>query len=407
MQYSGAVLNATNQDRQFAVALDDLYQAFATIADPRRAQGRCYWLPSLLCLAVAAILCNCLSVLAIAEWAAAQPADIRAALGLPKQRTPNQSTLHRLFRRLDPAHLSAAMNAYFEQAWAKKQHQRAEQAVAVDGKCRRGQLQFEAEGSCSIHDIEAFCHDIGVVLAQIALANQQGECELAAASKIIAAIKWQGRVLTGDSLYCQVKLCKQVLAEGGDYAVVVKENQPTLYADLALLFAAPEMCNAQTARRLDFDYRQTSTVEAGHGRVEQREIIASRELAGYSGWPGLAQVAQITRTWQQKGQTYVARRYLVTSLGPEIASASDLLRLKREHWGIENSLHWVKDVTLGEDKSLIHVENGGAVMSGLRNIALSLLHRAGQKRIAASLRDNSRHPKQALILMGLLNSSDA
>lgn len=407
MQYSPATNNAANEDPQFEVALDDLYQAFATIPDPRRAQGRIYWLPSLLCLAVGAILSNCFSLLAIAEWIADQPPQIRQALGLPHERTPKQSTLHRLFRRLDPAQLSAAMNNYFEQAWAKKQHQRGEQAVAVDGKCRRGQLQFEGAGACTIHDIEAFCHDTGVVLAQIALANQQGESELAAADKIVQAIKWQGRVMTGDSLYCQVKLCAGVLAKGGDYAVVVKENQPNLYADLSRLFAAPEMRNAQTAAWLEFDYRQTSTIEAGHGRVETRQAIASSALAGYSEWPGLAQVVRIRRTWLQKGQTYEATRFIVTSLGREEASVADLLAMNRGHWGIENRLHWVKDVTMGEDKSLIHVEKGGSVMSGLRNIALSLLHRAGQKRIASTLRANSRNPKQALILMGLLNSSDA
>lgn len=84
-----------------------------------------------------------------------------------------------------------------------------------------------------------------------------------------------------------------------------------------------------------------------------------------------------------------------------------LLEIRRGHWGIENSLHYVKDVTLGEDKSLIHVGNGGAVLSALRSTAVSLLHRAGQQQIAAALRANSQRPKQALILMGLLNSSDA
>jgi predicted transposase YbfD/YdcC len=126
-----------------------------------------------------------------------------------------------------------------------------------------------------------------------------------------------------------------------------------------------------------------------------------------SRWPGLSQVVQLRRTWEQKGVTRCATRYLVTSLPPEEASVHRLMEIRRGHWQIENSLHYVKDVTLGEDRSLIYVGQGGAVMSALRSAAVSLLHRAGQHRIASTLRANSQHPEQALILMGLLNSSDA
>lgn len=403
-----------DQHEQFDIEFSDLAQAFATIPDPRRAQGRVYWLPSLLCLAVGAILCNCLSVLAIAEWASLLSPSMREALGLPKDRSPDQSTLHRFFRRLDPHQLSMALTDYFEGTLLKRvgtqMRKRGEQAVAVDGKARRGQLQFEPSGpggSCTIHDVEAFCHDIGVVLAQLALDNQGGEAELSGASQLLDCISWQGRILTGDALYCQVNLCSAVLADGGDYLVVVKGNQPELLGELELLFEAEEMQSAAQAKRTQFDYRRASTIDKGHGRIEERVGIASSELALYSRWPGLSQVVQIKRTWEQKGITRCATRYLVTSLPPEEASVRRLMEIRRGHWGIENSLHYVKDVTMGEDRSLIHVGQGGAVVSALRSAALSLLHRAGLYRIASALRANSQRPEQALILMGLLNSSDA
>ncbi len=156
MQYTASKSEAPKdqsryEDEQFNIEFNDLYQAFASVSDPRRAQGRVYWLPSLLCLAVAAILCNCLSVLAIAEWACGLSPDFRQALGLPNDRSPDQSTLHRLFRRLDPHQLSSALAEYFERASSRPSKQgkhlrtRAEQAVAVDGKTRKGQLQFEAD----------------------------------------------------------------------------------------------------------------------------------------------------------------------------------------------------------------------------------------------------------------------
>lgn len=412
MQYTASKSGIGQQEcEQFDLKISDLFQAFAYVPDPRRAQGRVYWLPSLLCLAIAAILCNCLSVLAISEWAQGLSPDFRQALGLPSDRSPDQSTLHRLFRRLDPHQLSRTLVDYFEgeqNTHARKRvRRRGEQAVAVDGKTRKGQLQFEADNACTIHDIEAFCHDMGVVLAQLALDNQHGEAELTGAPKLVSSINWQGRVMTGDALYCQVNLCDMVLADGGDYLVVVRGNQPQLLEELTVLFEAPEMQSAQQAKVAQFDYRGAATVDKGHGRIEERVAIASTDLAGYSRWPGLAQVVQLKRTWEHKGVTKSATRYLVTSLPPEEASVERLMQIRRGHWQIENSLHYVKDVTMGEDRSLIHVQAGGAVMSALRSVAVSLLHKAGLNRIASALRSNSQHPHQALILIGLLNSSDA
>ena len=160
-------------------------------------------------------------------------------------------------------------------------------------------MQFAPAGAGTIHDIAAFCQESGVVLAQLAVDNQRGEAELTAAPGLLSCLNWQGRILTGDALYCQPSLCAQVLADDGDYVLVVKGNQGDLRADVELLFTDPAMQNAAAAQRGGFDYRASRTLDKGHGRVEERGAVASRELAGYSRWPGLAQVVRITRTWQQ------------------------------------------------------------------------------------------------------------
>jgi predicted transposase YbfD/YdcC len=179
-----------------------------------------------------------------------------------------------------------ALTDYFEQESRRLVRKRGEQAVAqavaVDGKARKGQLQFEPDNACTIHDIEAFCHDIGVVLAQLALDNQGGEAELSGAPQLLNCISWQGRILTGDALYCQVGLCEAVLADGGDYLLVVKGNQGELLGDLEVLFEAPQMQSASQAKLAQFDYRAGSTINKGHGRIEERRGIASGELASYS-----------------------------------------------------------------------------------------------------------------------------
>jgi predicted transposase YbfD/YdcC len=405
MQYTEPQVLATTGAAQVRLPLPSIHAAFAALPDPRRGNHKDYSLASLLTLTVAAVLCNSLSLLAVAEWGQRQSAAVRAALGLPPDRTPHQTTLHRLFRQLDPQLLSHALQHYFDPPARPNERQRGAQGIALDGKCHRGAVQFTAATTGPTHELTAFCQEMGVALTQLAFQNQAAESELHAAPTLIAALNWQGRVLTGDAAFCQTALCEQVLAAGGDYAIVVKGNQPTLHEDLQVLFAAPEMQSARAARQAGFEYRETTVVNKGHGRLEVRHAVASTELTGYTAWPGLAQVVAVTRRWQRKGVWQQATQYLVTSLPPEVAPVARLLELKRGHWGIENRLHYVKDVTLGEDRSLIHVGYGGAVLGVVRSAAVSILHHHGIQRIAATLRAHSQDPATVLALLGLISNA--
>jgi predicted transposase YbfD/YdcC len=178
--------------------------------------------------------------------------------------------------------------------------------------------------------------------------------------------------------------------------LVVKENQGTLYRDIALLFDPPPAVPAASLT----DCRVARTVESGHGRrMERRELRASTDLTGYLDWPGIQQVFRLERTWHEHGEAQRALHYGVTSLRPEAADAGRLLALRRGHWSIENRLHRHKDINFGEDASLIHVGQGPTVMALLRDAALSLLHRAGVKQIASRLRLHSQRPEQAVALV--------
>ena len=126
-----------------------------------------------------------------------------------------------------------------------------------------------------------------------------------------------------------------------------------------------------------------------------------RSGSGYSDWPGLEQVFEIRRCWQSKGVCKEAVCYGVTSLPALIAIPERVLKLKRGHWSIENGFHYVKDVTMGEDKSTVHADNGPKIMAALRNTVVSLLRRAGFSTIAARLRYNSTHPQAALEVLSL------
>lgn len=377
-----------------SVAPTSLAAAFATVADPRRAASVRYPLPAILALAVAAILANHLSVLAIAEWGARQGAATLAALGFPTPRTPCQSTVQRLFRQLDGHALAATLTACLAPSATPTDTE--PQGIAIDGKAQRGRLRFPG-GGCPVHALSALCHDHGVVLAHepiaAAVGTDRGEAELTVAPALLERIAWPGRVLTGDALFCQRALCQQVVAAGGDYLMSVKANQGTLLHDIQLLFDPP----AGDRPLPLLDRRSTRTVDTGHGRtMEVREVIASTDLVGYLDWPGQAQVFRVERTWSERGQRKRALHYGITSLSPAAADPARLLALKRGHWGIENRLHRRKDVNFGEDASLIHAGQGPTVMALLRDAALSVLHRAGIQRVAARLRRHSQYPAEAV-----------
>jgi predicted transposase YbfD/YdcC len=369
-----------------------LVAAFATVPDPRREASVDYPLPAILGLAVAALLCAHTSVLAMAEWGARQPAELLRALGFTEARTPCQSTLHRLFRKLDPHALSAALTTAFADVAVPCPHDRGSQGIAIDGKAHRGRLQYDGDGS-PIHVLSAFCHDSGVVLTSEPVAHGQDkeEAELTVAPALIAQIDWRGRVLTGDALFCQRTLCQQVLDAGGDYLLTVKANQPGLYDAMALLFdPSLEMG----------DRREARTIDQGHGRTaEIRQLVASTDLVGYLDWPGHAQVFRIERTWWEKGTRIQQTRYGMTSLLPPVGSPRRLLTLKRQHWRIENRGHRCKDVNLAEDASLVHAGHGPTILATLRDMALSVLHAAGCHAIASQLRHYSQYPDQAVSLI--------
>ncbi len=386
-----------------------LTDAFAAVLDPRSRQGRRFTVVALLTLAVAAMLANHLSPLAIAQWGAEQDETSKRAMGFPKGVTPHQSTFNRLFRRLDPAVLSSALTGYHAAHPSPDARVRGAAGIAIDGKAQCGRLVFAATAGCPVQALSACTHERGVVLAQEEISGhtQKAAGELTVAPRLIARLDWHGRVLTGDALFCQRNLCTQVCAAGGDYLVIVKENQPALVRDIATLFASRADVALRAASLPAWDMREAVSTERGHGRHEQRRVIASTEVNDYLDWPGVAQVMMVERCWQEGGESKQAVRYGITSLPPRVADAARLGTLVRGQWQIENGLFYRRDVTLGEDRSLMHTGNGPSIMAILRDTVVSLLHRAGWRTIAARLRYYSGHPKEVLSLLGISMTENA
>ena len=380
-----------------------LAAAFLTIPDPRRTASVRYPLPALLALTTTALLAGQRSILAVAEWIALQPGPVRSRLGLCPERAPRQSTLHRLFARLDVPAVASVLHTYFSLDQTDPSHP---VGISLDGKALRGQQQFHPD-AVPVDLLSAMDHATGLVIAQIPLQTHQqphhgaptskAATELGAAPDLIARLDWHGRVLIGDALFCQRQLCRQVLAAGGDYLLLVKGNQPTLQRDLIWLFDPPPGSIPALPLR---DRRVAQTHAYGHGRSEEvRHLVASTDLHGYLDWPGVQQVVRLERSWQAGGTRHRQVQYAISSLSVEVGTPTMLLELKRGHWGIENGRHRVKDVVLGEDASLIHVGSGALVLAMVREFVLNLLYRSGERRVASACRRMSQQPHAALDLV--------
>ena len=143
------------------------------------------------------------------------------------------------------------------------------------------------------------------------------------------------------------------------------------------------------------------TTDGGHGRSEVRPLHARAGLAGWSAWPGLGQVCRLVHQTKRQGRWQIEVHYKITSLPPEQADATDLLRLSRGHWAVENQLHYIRDVTLGEDARRIRSGAAPQAMAAVRNLVLAVLHRVGTHTRASGIRHFGWQPDRAATALGL------
>ena len=369
--------------------LPSLKDALADVPEFRQAQGRRYDLLPVLLLCCVAVMCGARSQSAIAEWGQNYGARWLSRLGIRRGRGPSQPTLHRIFKGLDCARLEACVTGWAERVLAAAPAAALE-ALAIYGKTLRGSAQ---QGAAESHLVGALSHRLGVVVAQLGVADKSHE--LGHLGPLIEALVLEGRVVTADALHTHAEVARAVLDRGGDYLLPVKENQSVLRSDIALVFAhSKELADTIT---------QAQTTDQHGDRIEARRLRASTALAGYVEWPGHAQVLELRRhvTNKRTAETRQEVVYGITSLGPERATPAQLLRLWREHWHIENRLHWVRDVTFDEDRSQVRAGRAPQVMAALRNVAISLLRLCGAENIAAACRRYAARPALALAAVGI------
>lgn len=376
-----------------APAPGSLYLALSAVPDFRQAQGRRHPLAAVLALACAAMLCGARGGKAIAEWGRNYDPELMTALGFTHG-TPCPSTLHEIFRHLDWVAFEAQLRLWGEAVLAALGPQGDvpdREALAIDGKTLRGSRK---QGWPEAHVLSAVSHRLGLTLTHTAVPEKRNE--ITAVQTVLRSLVLAGRVVTVDALLTQREVATTIRAAGGDYVMPVKANQPQLLADIAAVFAQPPLATEHRESVL--------TRDVGHGRIEQRRLITSDVLVGYSDWPGLAQVYLLERRVIHKktGEVREERVYGVTSLRPDQASAAVLLAYARGHWTIENRSHWVRDVTFAEDRSQVRCGHGPKVLAALRTAAINVLRLRGETNIAAATRRLAAQPKTCLCYLGLI-----
>lgn len=359
-----------------------LYAVFATIPDPRCKHGLRYELAYLLTCLVADLLCNADSTLAIAQWCRNQQTLLKQLFGPRRFLCPSDSLYRKLLSRLDAASIECALADWIRSTLVAQ----AEDPLALDGKTVCG---ARADEQAAPHLLSFRTHHSQETLFQVAVSEKTNEIPVAQA--LLPCLPLAGRVCTADALHTQKDFMQCVDALGGKSVLTVKNNQPTLYADLATYFADPHASLIQDA-----------TLDQHRGRIEKRSIRVSTEMnACLKEWALVEQVAELTRTVtvRKTGKTSQEVVYLITPLTPAQVNPRRLLALVRGHWSIENYSPYVRDVSFGEDRSRLRTGSAPQIRAALRNLAITLIHRCGSSQIAATRRHFASHPRKAFDLL--------
>ena len=337
---------------------------FAALSDPRSAHApnQRHELIDILVIAVCAVICGADGWEDIEEYGKAQAEWLAQVLDLPHG-IPGHDTFRRVLSRLDPEELTECFIAWT----GALSDLCGGDIVAIDGKTLRHSFD-RAASKTAIHMVSAWANANRLVLGQVKVDDKSNE--ITAIPKLIKMLDLAGATVTIDAMGCQKEIAKVITDQEADYVLALKENHPTLYDDVTLFF---EDGKATDFAEIDHEYHET--VDGDHGRIETRRYWITSDiewLGAKASWSNLQSIGMVESCREMGDKVASETRYFLTSVpcdGVRFAQAV------RQHWGIENSLHWVLDVSFDEDACRIRKDKGAQTFSVLRHIALNLLRR--------------------------------
>lgn len=344
-------------------AVGSMLQHFEGLPDPRTGNAKAHIFLEILIIAICAVICGADGWSDIELFGKNKKAWLKTFLELPKG-IPSHDTFGRVFAKIKPEEFQKRFIA-----WVQAIEQLTTgQVIAVDGKKLRRSHNREA-GKAAIYMVSAWATQNQLVLGQTKVADKSNE--ITAIPELLQMLDLAGCIVTVDAIGTQTEIADTIVEKGGDYLLAVKENQGHLLEDIHYLF---EVDVAQ-----GFAYAQHSyakTINKGHGRIETRECWTTEKeeylslIRKHQQWKGLKSIVRIVSQRQIGEHVEVQARYFVSSLP---ADAKTILKVKRNHWKIENQLHWVLDIAFREDESRVRKDHAAENLAVLRHMALNLL----------------------------------
>lgn len=347
-------------------------QHFATLPDPRRRTPQ-HPLLSILFIVLAAQLCGAEGWDAMAAFARAKQAWLQGFLELPKG-VPSADTLRRVFAALEPQAFAACFGAWVGALAGTLKGE----VVAVDGKAIKGAYEA-ASRPTPLYLLHVWATEQRLLLGQRVVKGAPGESP--GAEAVLKLLALEGAVVTGDANLCTKRVVRTVLAQGADYVLALKGNRGPVYTQVRQFW--------QVATAQDFGgvaLRRVRCLTTGHGRTEERRsfVVAATALPSLvQRWPGVASVIMVERVRQTAARTQRECHYYLSSLPPKVRALHYAIR---QHWRVENDLHWCLDVSFGEDRCRIRQLRAAENLAMVRRMALQLLKRQPGETVGLPIR---------------------
>jgi len=339
-----------------------LVEKLQTITDPRRQCANLkHPLVDIIIVGFCGVLGGCEDFVEIAEWAQGKEAFLRTFLELPHG-IPAHDTFNRVFALLKPTTLQEVLLP-----WLLERRGLPGDWIHLDGKTLRHTGRTSPKLK-ALHVVSAWAGQTGITLGQVAVDAKSNE--ITAMPQLLELLELHEKIVTIDAMGCQKAIAETIVAGGGDYILAVKDNQPTLHAEIQAAFASAPTPPARSSRL-------STTEDHGHGREEQRtvQVLPARgalSAAQLAMWLGVLSIVMVTRVvWcEATGEESLEVSYFLSSLLPHARRMGSAIR---GHWRIENSLHWVLDVVFREDARRVYDRTTAENVAFLNRLAVSLL----------------------------------
>ncbi len=356
------------------VFASNLLKQLSNLEDPRDSRAKRHELGNVVFMAICAVLGGADSWTDVEMFCNSKRQWFESLLDIPDG-IPSHDTFGRVFSVLDPEQFQQCFTHWI----AAVSEITKGKVVAIDGKALRGSAD-RTGGVRPTHLVSAWAQSNSMILGQLKVDDRSNE--ITAIPRLLKTLDVSGSTVTIDAMGCQKKVVEKIIEQKADYVLALKENQPRLYEDVVEIFA-----HGRKTDFADMKHDFIETVDTGHGRIETRRcwMVWDPDCVGYVNedreWVNLTSVAMVESERLIDGNTSKEVRYYISSLP---AQAERMLAAVRGHWGIENSVHWVLDVTFGEDNCRVRKGNAAENFSTLRRMAMNMLRR--ETTLKASIR---------------------